>query len=118
MSPRLPFQQYQNYQTAMHQGVSVPVNPSCPAPAPQGVRAGYPDHQPKNSVFANALSSPVRRSLQNSHLGQGGYYPNNIIPPANGGRNVENGFSHQHYRDSDDSSMDMHADSPVQEFRY
>ncbi|KAF5779948.1 hypothetical protein HanRHA438_Chr11g0480531 [Helianthus annuus] len=44
------------------------------------------DQQPRNYIFSNALSSPVRRSLQNYHI------------------------SHQN-RDSIDSSMDMHADN-------
>ncbi|KAK1306053.1 hypothetical protein QJS10_CPA10g00546 [Acorus calamus] len=46
--------------------------------------------QAKNSVFSNALSSPVRRGLQPYHLAQGG-------------------------GSSNDSSMDMHPDSPGHE---
>ncbi|KAM0009016.1 hypothetical protein Hdeb2414_s0099g00792891 [Helianthus debilis subsp. tardiflorus] len=43
---------------------------------------------PRNYIFSNALSSPVRRSLQNYHISQG---------PRN----------NEHHSDS---SMDMHAD--------
>lgn len=122
-SPRLHFQQHQHYPTAMHPGIPVSTNSSGSASAAQGLRSGHSDHQAKNSVFSNALSSPVRCGLQNYHLGQGGYYPNNIIPTGNGNRNVENGFPHHLNRDSNtnttssnDSSMDMHADSPGHEY--
>lgn len=60
--------------------------------------------QSKNSaVFSNALSSPVRRSLQPFHLEQGGdagYF-------ANGVNRDQNSTA------SNDSSMDMHSDSPA-----
>ncbi|KAI3820314.1 hypothetical protein L1987_07859 [Smallanthus sonchifolius] len=49
------------------------------------------DQQAKNYIFSNALSSPVRRSLQNYHISQEAY-------------GVKN-------NDHQDSSMDMHADS-------
>ncbi|KAI3885826.1 hypothetical protein MKX03_022566 [Papaver bracteatum] len=55
-------------------------------------RSLHPDHQVKNSIFSNALSSPVRRSLQHYHLSQDQTRDSN--PPS-----------------SNDSSMDMH-DSP------
>lgn len=51
---------------------------------PQGFRSEHNDQQSKNYIFSNALSSPVRRSLQNYHISQ------------------------EH---NQDSSMDMHADS-------
>lgn len=52
----------------------------------QGPRTGLSE-QNKNSVFSNALSSPVRRSLQPFHIAQGGYYhASNALPPGNGGR--------------------------------
>ncbi|XP_077220659.1 uncharacterized protein LOC143854529 [Tasmannia lanceolata] len=85
----------------------------------QGPRSGHPD-QPKNSVFSNALSSPVRRSLQPYHLAQGGYNPNSVLPCGNGAaRSHEINYPHQN-RDSNslssnDSSMDMHAESPSHE---
>ncbi|CAN6217410.1 unnamed protein product, partial [Urochloa humidicola] len=60
--------------------------------------------QSKNSmVFSNALSSPIRRSLQPYHLEQGGdagYF-------ANGASRDGNPTA------SNDSSMDMHSDSPA-----
>ncbi|KAK9080799.1 hypothetical protein SSX86_000557 [Deinandra increscens subsp. villosa] len=49
------------------------------------------DQQSRNYIFSNALSSPVRRSLQNYHISQEAY----------GSRN----------NDHQDSSMDMHADN-------
>ncbi|KAK1406785.1 hypothetical protein QVD17_38393 [Tagetes erecta] len=49
------------------------------------------DQQSRNYIFSNALSSPVRRSLQNYHISQ----------EAHGVRN----------NDHQDSSMDMHPDS-------
>lgn len=68
-------------------------------------RSGQFDNQAKNTVFSNALSSPVRRSLQHCQLAQGGVNLNNvIIPSRNGVRNAET--------NSNDTLMDMHADSP------
>ncbi|KAL8243202.1 hypothetical protein R6Q59_009460 [Mikania micrantha] len=52
--------------------------------------APHHDQQARNYIFSNALSSPVRRSLQNYHISQEAY----------GGKN----------NDHPDSSMDMHAD--------
>uniref|UniRef100_G3MSJ3 Uncharacterized protein n=1 Tax=Amblyomma maculatum TaxID=34609 RepID=G3MSJ3_AMBMU len=47
-------------------------------------RASHID-QAKNSVFSNALSSPIRRSLQSCHLPQEGeYYPDNDLDTGNG----------------------------------
>ncbi|XP_058074826.1 uncharacterized protein LOC131223428 [Magnolia sinica] len=121
MSPRLQHQ-HQHHQTAMHS-----INSSLQATSGsfgqaatgQGLRSGHSD-QTKNSVFSNALSSPVRRSLQPFHFAQGGYYPNNVLQPGNGAaRNQEMNFPHPNRESnslsSNDSSMDMHADSPNQE---
>ncbi|XWS44814.1 hypothetical protein CRYUN_Cryun15aG0081100 [Craigia yunnanensis] len=66
--PRLPLQ-HPHSQTATQLnslGAPVPSNPFSSAIVGQGVRSG--DNQVKNSVFSNALSSPVRRSLQHYHL--------------------------------------------------
>ncbi|XP_058111214.1 uncharacterized protein LOC131254232 [Magnolia sinica] len=76
--------------------------------------------QTKNSVFSNALSSPIRHSLQPFHLAQGGYYPNNVLPAGNGSvRNQEINAPHQtrdsNFLNSNDASMDMHAESPTHE---
>ncbi|CAN0928349.1 hypothetical protein LINGRAHAP2_LOCUS36440 [Linum grandiflorum] len=69
--------------------------------------ADHCDHQSKNSVFSNALSSPVRRSLQNYHIAQGGggglYQAGGGSPPGNGPRNNDT-HSNTH---SNDSSMDI-----------
>ncbi|XP_047181640.1 uncharacterized protein LOC124848065 isoform X2 [Vigna umbellata] len=74
VSPRQPMHQ-QNSQTAMHAnfGGSTPSNAFGATVAGQGIRAGQPDQQAKNSVFSNALSSPIRRSLQPYHLAQGSF---------------------------------------------
>lgn len=98
-------------------------NPGFPVPSGssgqttgQGTRSEHCDQQPKNSVFSNALSSPIRRSLQHYQIAQGGgYYPNGGMPPTTGGRNNDPNIFHQQNRDanppnSNDSSMDMHAD--------
>jgi hypothetical protein len=61
--------------------------------------------QSKNMIFSNALSSPVRRSLQN-HLAQGA---------GNGGRNTEPNSAganrETNSASSNDTSMDMVSDS-------
>lgn len=131
-----------------------------PAAIGQGPRPVHSD-QNKNSVFSNALSSPVRRSLQPFHIAQGGYYSaNSASQVGNGGRRTgltgsttdhdQGGFHGGHtlsgpqnsepngmnsmispsivygqqphqIRDANtygenDSSMDMHADSPAHGF--
>ncbi|XP_010268579.1 PREDICTED: uncharacterized protein LOC104605493 [Nelumbo nucifera] len=126
MSPRQPFQN-QHSQPTMHfvnpAGAQISSGSFGLAAAGQGPRSVHSDNQAKNSVFSNALSSPVRRSLQHYHLTQGGYYPNSGMPSGNVARNVEASFSHHQNRDSNspssnDSSMDMHADSPGHESPY
>ncbi|XP_044976262.1 uncharacterized protein LOC123443796 isoform X2 [Hordeum vulgare subsp. vulgare] len=61
--------------------------------------------QSKNTIFSNALSSPVRRSLQTYHLTQGA---------GNGGRNTEANSAAQNREanspSSNDTSMDMVSD--------
>lgn len=86
-----------------------------PTTAAQGPRSAHFDHhQPKN-VFSNALSSPVRRSLQQYHLPQGNYFPNNVMQSGSGLRNNETNFPNNQIRDSNDLLMDMHSDSPGRE---
>lgn len=81
--------------------------------AGQGTRTEHLDHQSRNSVFSNALSSPVRRSLQHSHFTRGGCILNNPPLSGNGSRNSElNQNREVNSLSSNDSSMDMHADSP------
>lgn len=62
--------------------------------------------QSKNTIFSNALSSPVRRSLQNSHTTQGA---------GNGGRNAEANLAGANREaistSSNDTSMDMVSDT-------
>lgn len=60
--PRLSFQQQQPHTLKSGHFSSSPI---LPAKSAQGVRSG--DYQAKNSVFSNALSSPVRQSLQHYH---------------------------------------------------
>ncbi|RLN34941.1 uncharacterized protein C2845_PM03G32590 [Panicum miliaceum] len=80
-------------------------NTSNQQPSPSSFMPGNPGlAQSKNSmVFSNALSSPIRRSLQPYHLEQGGdagYFANGASRDANPTA-------------SNDSSMDMHSDSPA-----
>ncbi|KAJ8492989.1 hypothetical protein OPV22_014710 [Ensete ventricosum] len=77
-------------------------------------RIGHFD-QAKSSVFSNALSSPVRRSLQPYHIAQGGgFYGNGVLPTGN----AESRSHHDPNENrgtnslgSNDSSMDIHTDS-------
>ncbi|KAL5703513.1 hypothetical protein ACHQM5_022133 [Ranunculus cassubicifolius] len=97
MSPRHLFQHQQPQPTMLFQNSAAQVSSgSLGLPGP---RPGHVDHQAKNSVFANALSSPVRRSIQHYHLSQGARTNENSSHPPSG-------------KDSNDSSMDMNADSP------
>ncbi|KAL2334958.1 hypothetical protein Fmac_016171 [Flemingia macrophylla] len=116
MSPRAPLQQQS--QPVMHvpgSGFLVTSASSGQTIAAQGLRPEHCENQSKNSVFSNALSSPVRRSLQHYQIGEGGCYTNGLSM-GNGNRNTEPGFLHQQQsRDSNavssnDSVMDMHAD--------
>jgi hypothetical protein len=80
-------------------------NTSSQQPSPSLFMPGNPGlTQSKNSmVFSNALSSPIRRSLQPYHLEQGGdteYFANGLNRDMNPTA-------------SNDSSMDMHSDSPA-----
>ncbi|KAH7862049.1 hypothetical protein Vadar_034151 [Vaccinium darrowii] len=111
-------EEHQHPQTAMHlANTSFPVSSTSfgPTTAAQGPRSAHFDHhQPKN-VFSNALSSPVRRSLQQYHLPQGNYFPNNVMQSGSGLRNTETNFPNNQIRDSNDLLMDMHSDSPGRE---
>ncbi|KAG4941558.1 hypothetical protein JHK84_045688 [Glycine max] len=113
MSPRAPLQHQS--QAALHVP-SFPVTSASSGQtiAAQGLRSDHCENQSKNSVFSNALSSPVRRSLQHYQIGEGGCYTNGLSM-GNGNRNTEPGFLNQQSRDSNavssnDSAMDMHAD--------
>uniref|UniRef100_A0A5B7ABT5 Holocarboxylase synthetase n=1 Tax=Davidia involucrata TaxID=16924 RepID=A0A5B7ABT5_DAVIN len=125
MSARAPVQN-QHSQPAMpftNSGFLVSSGSSASPTAGQGFRSEHCDQQSRNYVFSNDLSSPVRRSLQNYHIAPGGYYSNGVQPSANGVRNNESNFLQHHNRDSNllnsnDSSMDMHADSPGHESTY
>ncbi|XP_022767960.1 uncharacterized protein LOC111312187 [Durio zibethinus] len=124
MSPRTPSQQ-QHFQPMMQfMNTSFMVSSgSSGQTAGQGTRPAHCDQQSKNLVFSNALSSPVRQSLQHYHIAQEGYCPNGGLPPGNGARNNETSFLQHQTGDSNplesnDSSMDMHADSPSHESTY
>ncbi|KAH7568104.1 hypothetical protein ACOSP7_009481 [Xanthoceras sorbifolium] len=117
MSPRAQ-PRHQNSQTTTqlaNSGFLVSSGPSGQTTG-QGTRFEHGDQQSKNSVFSNALSSPIRRSLQHYQIAQGGgYHLNGGLPPATGGRNNDPNFLQHQNRDSNppssnDSSMDMHAD--------
>ncbi|CAA2988802.1 Hypothetical predicted protein [Olea europaea subsp. europaea] len=104
-SLRLPFQQQQlQSQAAMrsaHTGFQVCSNSFGPATVGQGLYSG-------NSIFSNALSSPVSRSLHHHHLIQGDYYVNTLMR-----NNENNGYESRDpiLPGTNDTSMDMHADS-------
>ncbi|KAL3721576.1 uncharacterized protein LOC104418182 [Eucalyptus grandis] len=123
MSPRPP-PQLQNSQAAVHLanvGAPISSNPFGPA-AIQGARSGNSDNQGKNPVFSNALSSPVRRSLQHYQSMQAGYN-SNTTSSGNAARHNETNNPHHQIRDnnptsSNDTSMDMHAESPGQDSHY
>lgn len=118
MSPRAPVQ-HQSAQPGVHIPNTAFLVSSCSSGQTNvghGTRPEHFDNQTKNSVFSSALSSPVRRSLQQYHLVQSGF--SNGAP-----RNNESNFPHSQSRDanslaSNDSSMDMHADSPGPELNY
>ncbi|KAF3651818.1 hypothetical protein CQW23_28636 [Capsicum baccatum] len=121
MSPRPPpqFQHSQPLHFA-NSGFHVSSGPVGVAAPGHGLRSDH-DQQPKNNVFSNALSSPVRQSLQNYHIAQGGQFSNNAQPP-NATRHNETNSQHQN-RDSNsynsaDASMDMHSDSPGHDSTY
>ncbi|KAI3451056.1 hypothetical protein Pfo_007721 [Paulownia fortunei] len=117
-SPRLPFQQQQqqsqNAMQSTHSGIPVSSHAFGPATVGQGLRSVNSD-QTKNTVFSNALSSPVRRSLQNYHLSQGGHYANNA---TRSNENNGNQSRDPNPPSSNDTSMDMHADSPGHDSPY
>lgn len=125
MSPRAPLQN-QHLQAVMPFTNSSPLVSSGSSGPPiggQGFRSEHSDQQSKNYVFSNALSSPVRRSLQNYHISHGGFNPNSAQHPPNGTRNNEPNSAQLQNRDSNpfnsnDSSMDMHSDSPDHEYTY
>ncbi|XP_047970687.1 uncharacterized protein LOC125213930 [Salvia hispanica] len=109
-----PQQQPNNLMQLPQTGVPLSSNAFGPATTGQGLRAGNLD-QSKNYVFSNALSSPVRRTLQHYHLSQGGFSSNNAT------RSNEN--SNSQNRDanplsSNDTLMDMHSDSPGHDSPY
>uniref|UniRef100_A0A7N0V8Q7 Uncharacterized protein n=1 Tax=Kalanchoe fedtschenkoi TaxID=63787 RepID=A0A7N0V8Q7_KALFE len=118
MSPRLPQNSFQ------------PANLAAPIPsgvfglvhAGQGARSGLVDHQTKNSVFANSLSSPVRSNFHHCHLAQGGFNSNNVLPSGIGPRSNENTYPNSQNREShshsSNDSMDMHSDSPGHQSGY
>ncbi|KAK2979904.1 hypothetical protein RJ640_020146 [Escallonia rubra] len=128
VSPRAP-PQNQHSQATMHFTHSgfLPSSVSSAAPtAGQGFRSEHNDLQPKNYVFSNALSSPVRRSLQNYHIAEESNCPSGVQPSADGADGVRNNEANivQHQNrdsnpsNSNDSSMDMHPDSPGHESTY
>ena len=106
MSPRLQLP-HQYPQTAIQTSSGI----FGQAPVGLAPRPSYSD-QTKNTVFSNALSSPVRQSLQHYHLAEGGgSYKNG----GHGSRNNDGGSRESNSPSNNDSSMDMHSDSPSHE---
>ncbi|CAL9049113.1 unnamed protein product [Musa banksii] len=113
VSPRSPFQ----HQSTMHvtnSGIQPTSGIFGQPTAGLAPRSGHSD-QAKNSVFSNALSSPVRRSLQPYHFAQGGgFYGNGVLPTGNAeSRNHHDPNENRGTNSlgSNDSSMDIHTDS-------
>ncbi|CAA7403028.1 unnamed protein product [Spirodela intermedia] len=93
MSPRLPSQ------PAVHLAGSN--FPAAPASAGQlGPRGGQLDQAKNSAVFSNALSSPVRRSLQPYHLAQSGGFCTGHVAGLRANETAREA----------DTSMDMHSD--------
>ncbi|KNA07262.1 hypothetical protein SOVF_173480 [Spinacia oleracea] len=121
MSPRAPVPHHHSQAPTHFANTGFLVSgPSAQTPAAQAPRSEQFDNQTKNSVFSNALSSPVRRTLQHYQLAQGGYCASGGPQPGNAARNNESNYAHNQVRDSNsnDSSMDMHQDSPGPESNY
>ncbi|KAE8694083.1 putative S-acyltransferase [Hibiscus syriacus] len=119
-SPMSPIPSFnQNPQTAMHMNtVGTPFSASTIG---QGARSG--DYQTKNSEFSNAISSPIRGSLQHYQSVKVGYQSNNVVSSSSSGRPRchETNYNNQHNGEANSSisndcmDMVMHADSPVYE---
>ncbi|KDP36560.1 hypothetical protein JCGZ_08327 [Jatropha curcas] len=114
LSPRAPSHQNSQPIQFTNSGFLVSSGSSGPITTGQGTRSEHCDQQPKNSVFSNALSSPIRRSLPNYPFTQGGYYPTGGQQSGNAIRSNEPNFPQQHQnRDhnnpvsSNDSSMEI-----------
>ncbi|KAK8702896.1 hypothetical protein V6N13_021230 [Hibiscus sabdariffa] len=108
MSPRPSF--HQNPQTATHMNaLSAPFSSTIG----QGARSG--DYQGKTSEFSNAISSPVRGSLQHHQsVHQVGYHSNNVVSSSSADGHQQNGEANSSIF-NDYMDMPMHADSPVYE---
>lgn len=119
MSPRYQVPQ-QNPQSAMH-GTNPSMQTSSGSfghtTAGHGSRTGHIDQAKNSAVFSNALSSPIRRTLQSYHLQrEGESYPDSVLQAGNESRsNESNSFNQNKDPNSNDSSMDMHSDSPPHE---
>ncbi|CAO2834790.1 unnamed protein product [Amaranthus hypochondriacus] len=124
MSPRAPIAHHHPQAPShfantgfLHSGSSAQIQAAHVPP-----RSEQYENQTKNSVFSNALASPVRRTLQHYHLAQGGYCPSGASPPppGNAARSNESNYGSNQNKDSNsnDSLMDMHQDSPGPESSY
>ncbi|XP_074570297.1 uncharacterized protein LOC141826880 [Curcuma longa] len=106
------------YQTTMQMTNSSIQHPSALFGQPTAGLAPRSTHsdQSKNSVFSNALSSPVRRSLQPFHIEQGGFYNNDGLPTGNTESRSHDPSQNREANSlsSNYSSMDIHTDSPPQ----
>ncbi|KZV25974.1 hypothetical protein F511_08919 [Dorcoceras hygrometricum] len=120
-SPRLTSQHHQPSQTgaihSAHQGSPVSSNAHAAAPVGQGMRLGNSD-QNKNTIFSNALSSPARRNLQQYHVTHGGHNANNASLRNNDIGLNQSRDPNPNPQSSNDSLMDMHADSPGHDSPY
>ncbi|XP_077247747.1 uncharacterized protein LOC143887548 isoform X1 [Tasmannia lanceolata] len=81
---------------------------------PQGAFGPATCGQGSRTFFANALSSPVRSSLQPFHMAHGGVYGGNVLQGSNAGYGAGPDNQVFHSADgsqsADDSAMDMHTE--------
>ncbi|KAL9234150.1 hypothetical protein vseg_009051 [Gypsophila vaccaria] len=120
MSPRAPVQHHHPQAPTHLASSGFSVSGSSAQTTAAHVPRPEQEIQAKNLVFSNALSSPVRHNLQHYHLTQGGYYHNGAAAAGNATRSSETNFAGLQTRESNsnDSSMDMHQDSPGPESNY
>ncbi|KAE8720584.1 putative S-acyltransferase [Hibiscus syriacus] len=122
MSPRPSIDH--NVQTTTHMNtLSAPFSSTPISASIIGMGARPCDYQGKNLGFSNAISSPIRGSLQHYQSVQVGYQSNNVVSSSSAGRPQSHETNHNNQHNGEDDSsifndcmdMPMHADSPVYE---
>ncbi|KAI4374170.1 hypothetical protein MLD38_012195 [Melastoma candidum] len=110
VSPRVPFHPQISQITVPTSNPSLPIlsSSSVPATTPRQAAGQGDHHQGKNLVFSYSLSSHVRRTLQH-------YQPQGEIRSTEGNKPQTR---EANPTSSNDSSMDMHAESPGHDSHY